>query len=83
MSSPPSVLDISDEDFRLRVYDVISRELGLTGYARFLRTFCSGPGDYTADRHQWLGHLTVEEIARDRGVKLPKKSISSSTTPPR
>jgi hypothetical protein len=43
---------------------------------RFLRQFTTGYGDYTADRAQWLGDLTldqiVDEIARARpGAQAP------------
>lgn len=54
----PSILDLTDEEFHRRVCDAIHRELGLAGCARFLRTFRSGRGDYTADCHKWLSSLT-------------------------
>ncbi len=74
MASPATapISDMTDEEFERRTLDAIQRELGLSGLVRFLRTFRSGKGDYTADRHQWLGHLTVEDIARELGVELPE-----------
>lgn len=62
MNRQASVLDLPEDVFRQQVYSIISRELGLAGYARFLRTFCSGKGDYTAERHKWQEGLTVEDI---------------------
>ena len=60
-----SILDLTDEEFHQRVIDVIQREFGLGGVARFIMTFRSGRGDYTADRHQWLSGLTLEDIQRE------------------
>jgi hypothetical protein len=71
MASPVAVSQMSDEEFERRTLDAIKREFGPGGLARFLMVFRSGHGDYTAERHQWLGHLTVEEIARELGVELP------------
>jgi hypothetical protein len=39
---------------------ILIRELGPVDYARFIQQYEEGAGDYTADRHQWLG----EESAR-------------------
>ncbi len=72
MTPAASVLDLPEDLFRKQVYDIISRELGLAGYARFLTTFCSGKGDYTAERHQWLSSVTIEEVAKELGVDAGK-----------
>ena len=56
---------LSDEQLEQRAFQVLARELGLANYARFLRLFCSGKGDYTAERHQWLSGVTLEDIERD------------------
>jgi hypothetical protein len=42
----------------------LSRELGPVGMIRFLQLFESGYGDYTAERHQWLDELSVDDIVR-------------------
>ena len=73
MASPALVSEMSDEEFERRTLNAIKREFGAGGLARFLMAFRSGHGDYTAERHQWLGHLSVEDIARDLGVELPKQ----------
>ena len=39
---------------------ILIRELGPVDYARFIQQYEGGIGNYTADRHQWLG----EESAR-------------------
>ena len=45
--------------------NIIHRELGVYGLARFLRVYRAGIGDYTRDRHQWLEGLTVHELAKE------------------
>ena len=71
MVSPEGVEDIEtidDLEFERRTLQAIRRELGLGGLARFLMTHRSGGTDYTRDRHKWLGHLTLEEIATELGI---------------
>jgi hypothetical protein len=36
-----------------------------TGLVRFLQQFETGHGDYTADRHKWLGEPTVQDLAEE------------------
>ena len=74
MTPETSVLTIPEEAFRQQVYSIISRELGLGGYARFLRTFCSGKGDYTAERHQWQKDLTLDDILQQLQTSEPAPS---------
>ena len=52
---------IDDLEFERRTLAAIRHELGLGGLARFLMTYRSGRGDYTADRHKWLDGITVED----------------------
>ena len=45
---------------------ILIRELGPVDYARFIQQYEDGSGDYTRDRHQWLGDeraLTIHEQA--------------------
>ena len=53
---------MSDEDFERHALAILHRELGLDGFARFLRLYRSGSGDYTRDRHRWLEGATIQEI---------------------
>ena len=53
---------MTDEQFERHALDVLRRELGVAGLARFLRLHRSGPGDYTKDRMQWQKDLTVDQI---------------------
>ena len=54
--------NMTDEQFERHALDVLRRELGVDGLARFLRLHRSGPGDYTADRAQWQKDVTVDQI---------------------
>jgi hypothetical protein len=53
---------LTDEQFERHALDVLQRELGPDGLARFLRLNRSGTGDYTRDREQWQKDLTLEQI---------------------
>ncbi len=69
---------MTDDQFLHVALETLSRELGLYGYARFLRTYRPGHGDYTAERHQWLDSLTLEDIQRDMEAQgLTQKSNPS------
>jgi hypothetical protein len=50
------------EQIRRAGIEVLSRELGVVGMIRFLQEFDRGAGDYTRDRRQWLGYLSVDEL---------------------
>ena len=54
-----SVEQMTDEQFERYALEVLQRELGSDGLARFLRLNWSGKGDY---RRQWQKNLTVDEI---------------------
>jgi hypothetical protein len=45
--------------------DAITEKLDPIETALFFRYFNLGSGDYTKERHQWLDHLTPEEIISD------------------
>jgi hypothetical protein len=53
------------EQIRTRGLKALSRELGPVGLVRFLQQFETGQGDYTAERYQWLGTPTVQELAEE------------------
>ena len=60
--TPPDPKDMTDEEFRRHVLRIVEREFGLAGLARFMRVCLPGSGDYTRDRHKWLGGLSVQDI---------------------
>ena len=43
----------------------LSHDLGPVGLVRFLQQFETGYGDYTAERHRWLGERTVEDLVQE------------------
>jgi hypothetical protein len=53
---------MTDEQFERHALDVLGRELGVDGLARFLRLHRSGLGNYTEDRVQWQKDLTLDQI---------------------
>lgn len=55
----------TDERFERHALDILRRELGVYGLARFLRVYRSRTGDYTRDRHQWLDGITVQQLAQE------------------
>lgn len=67
---------MADEELEQHAFSVLSRELGLVAYARFLRLFCSGKGDYTAERHLWQTGITIDDIERELNIKSPQETPS-------
>jgi hypothetical protein len=57
-----SVEHMTDEQFDRYALEVLQRELGPDGLARFLRLHRSGKGNYTQDRMLWQKDLSVAEI---------------------
>ena len=53
------------EQIRTKGLEALSRDLGPVGLVRFLQQFETGHGDYTAERHRWLGERTVKEVAEE------------------
>lgn len=53
---------MTDEQFERHALEVLGRELGADGLARFLRLNRSGPGDYTTSRSAWQKNLTVDQL---------------------
>ena len=46
-------------------YQVLAKELGITGFIRFIQEFETGEGDYTKDRHKWQDKYIVEKIVEE------------------
>ena len=55
---------LTDEQFERHALDLLMRELGVDGLARFLRLYRSSTGDYTRDRDKWQKGLTVDQIVQ-------------------
>jgi hypothetical protein len=54
---------VTDIEFAAYALDILRRELGLSGYAHFLRVYRAGTGDYTINRQTWLEGRSVNELA--------------------
>jgi len=54
---------LTDAEFEDLAFDLLRREPGADGLARFLRLHRCGPGDYTVDRTDWLKDLAVDDVA--------------------
>lgn len=55
---------LTDEQFERHALELLQRELGPDGLARFLRLNRSGTGDYTRDREQRQKDLTLDQILK-------------------
>ncbi len=51
---------MTDEDFQIHVLQLVGRELGVYAAARYIHLNLPKQGDYTRDRHQWLGEQTFD-----------------------
>ncbi len=60
---------MNDLEFDRHVLGILARELGPSGYARYLMRYRSGTGDYTRDRHQRLDGITLEALERELTAK--------------
>ena len=47
---------------RARGFDALTRELGPSGMALFIRQFDNGSGNYTEEREELLKDLTLDNI---------------------
>jgi len=75
-------MSMTPEEIRERGFQALRERLGLVGTIRFLQQICPGTGDYTKDRHKWLGHLTLDdwmEMARQHRADSNKKSRQKKT----
>lgn len=57
-----SVQTMTLEQIRLTGLEALARELGPVGMVKFLQQFETGRGDYSAERHSWLGNQNVRTL---------------------
>ena len=53
------------EEVRKTGLQALTQYLGPVGLVRFLQQFETGSGDYTAERHGWLGQPTARDISEE------------------
>ena len=61
------------EQIRARGIQVLGEQLGIVGMVRFLPQSETGWGNYTEERHQWLGDPDVRALAKDIQKRHPDK----------
>ena len=70
-----NVRTMTSEQIREAGLEALERKLGPLGMVRFLQQFESGKGNYTAERHRWLGKPDVRTLSakiRSRRRRLQK-----------
>ncbi len=60
------------EEIRRMGLEALARHLGGVGMVRFLQQFETGEGDYTAERHRWLGEPSVQSLAEQIRAARPQ-----------
>lgn len=71
--------EMTPAELRSAAYDALVRELGVTGFIRYLRDAELGSGDYTKTRHKHLPQTFEELDALMRGgAGEPKPPESKS-----
>ena len=61
------------EQIRVQGIRVLGEQLGIVGMVRFLQQAETGWGNYTEERHQWLGDPEVRTLAKDIRARHPEK----------
>jgi hypothetical protein len=67
--------EMTDQEFQHHALSILQRELGAEGFARFLRLYRSGRGDYTKERDQVLKGVTIDEIVGQIHSGEPSRQI--------
>ena len=63
--------EMSDLEFQRHALSILQRELGVQDFARFLRVYRSGHGNYTKERNHILKSATIDDIVEQvRSAKL-------------
>jgi hypothetical protein len=59
------------EQIREQGLQVLRERLGIVGMVRFLQQAETGWGNYTEERHQWLGDPDIRSLAKEIRQKYP------------
>lgn len=74
-AEPENPIDqMTDEQLERHALEILRRELGPHGLARFLRFARSGEGDYTSNRNKWLEGVSVHEITEQKPPRRERRS---------
>jgi hypothetical protein len=67
-TTPRTAAQLAAEGFRALV-----EKLGIVDAIRYLHLYDPGHGDYTAERSQWLDHVSVDELSRQMAEAQSRK----------
>lgn len=56
---------MTTEQIRQIGIELLTKHLGVTGMIRFFQQNELGSGNYTKERHQWLGQSNIQTIAEE------------------
>ncbi len=59
------ISNMTPKEIQLAGLDALKKNLGVVGMIRFLQYTDRGHGDYTKDRHKWLGNPDFDEILEE------------------
>jgi hypothetical protein len=66
--------EMTDEQFEQYTLELLRKELGAYGMARFLRSYRAGAIDYTRERGNWLSGITVDQVAEELKQRREKSA---------
>ncbi len=66
-------LTLEPNEVRIRGLKALRRDLGAAGMVQFLQQMVAGRGDYSKERHAWIGKLTLDEIWVELQAKRTKR----------
>lgn len=67
------------EHIRERGIQVLGEHLGIVGMVRFLQQSETGWGNYTEDRHHWLGDPNIRTVAQAIQSQYPEQETDQDT----
>lgn len=73
---------MTDLEVRLAGIDALCNALGPAGAARFVALLGQNRGDYTAERHQWIESLTIDDIAASIYARRQREASPSPSKQP-
>jgi len=65
------------EQIRWTGIELLGKHLGIVGMVRFLQQSETGFGDYTKERHKWLGDPDLRTLAKEIQATIPTPSEKS------
>jgi hypothetical protein len=59
-----------------RATHILFREMGVVDTIRFLNQFSTGQGDYTKERKEWLGNVTLDDALSEIKAAKAKATVA-------